>query len=193
MRQTPAIFLLILCAGVIAGCGSTDDTAETPAADVVEVPSTAPAVSFTPEGDGQGAAGGPVTIEYRIIGEPVVDQPVAVELRFVSSLGEQALTVAYRINDASALQLADSQPASLMVAPVADGGGAVQRVTVVPLREGRIYLNVSASVESADGSIGTATAIPIQVGNALRSGQPDATAGNDEIDDASSALPDDEE
>lgn len=193
MCRTPAVLRLVLITGAIAACGGADDTAQPSDLDAVEVPGTAPSVTFTPEGDDVGRPGGPVTIGYRIIGQPVVDQPVAVELLFASSLGEQALKVAYRISDASALKLADSQPASLTVAPAADGNAAVQRVSVVPLREGRVYLNVSADVVSADGSIGTVTAIPIQVSTAARPVQPGGTASNDEHGEAVPAPPADEE
>jgi len=43
-----------------------------------------------------------------------------------------------------------------------------QQVTVIPQREGRFYLNVSASMEIPDGTLSTVMAIPIQVGNAPR-------------------------
>jgi hypothetical protein len=42
----------------------------------------------------------------------------------------------------------------------------MQQVAVVPQREGRLYINVSAEVETAGGTIIKSMAIPIQVGNA---------------------------
>lgn len=191
MRRSPVILPLLLTTGLFAACGNADTEAPVADIDAVDVSTTAPAVSFTPEGDAAGKPGGPVTVEYRIIGQPVVGQPIAVELRFVSSIGDQPLKVAYRISDATALRLADSQPANLTVAPAADG--SVQRVSVVPLREGRIFLNVSANVESRDGSVGTVTAIPIQVGNVPRPVQQNGTAGTDENGAAIRSLPATEE
>ena len=43
-----------------------------------------------------------------------------------------------------------------------------QQVTIIPQREGRFYLNVSASYETEDGTMSTVTAIPIQVGTGAR-------------------------
>ena len=42
------------------------------------------------------------------------------------------------------------------------------QVVVIPQREGRFYLNVSASFETEDGTLSTITAIPIQVGTGTR-------------------------
>jgi len=54
------------------------------------------------------------------------------------------------------------------LAPNSEDRMGVQQVRVVPMREGRLYLNVSASVETENGSMSTVTAIPIQVGDATR-------------------------
>jgi len=186
-RQAP-ILLIFLVASLVSGCGQADNDVNV-ADKEPDVAIAAPAVTFTPASDAVGKPSGPVTVEYRIIGQPVVGQPVAIELRFASPMVEQPVKVSYRINDATALRLADSQPASLSVAPLAEDGGGVQRVTIVPLREGRLYLNVSANINSRDGSLGTVTAIPIQVGNAPRPVQQNGTAGTDEDGAAIRSLP----
>jgi len=41
-----------------------------------------------------------------------------------------------------------------------------QKITVVPQREGRLYLNVSAEVDTDNGMMIRTTSIPIQVGSA---------------------------
>ena len=41
-----------------------------------------------------------------------------------------------------------------------------QQVTVVPAREGRLFLNVAAQMQTETGSLQTVTAIPLQVGAA---------------------------
>ncbi len=149
----------------------------------------APVVTFTPDSDIVGKPSGPIAVSYRIIGKPVVGQPVAIELKFDSAFGDQSVRVAYRINDATAMRLADSQPAALTIALAEDHAGNSHRVTVIPMREGRLYLNVSASVDTVEGSMGTVTAIPLQVGNAPRPVQENGTAGTDENGDAIRALP----
>ena len=71
--------------------------------------------------------------------------------------------------------LAEAQPAQLSVAPMADGAPLVQQVRLVPLREGRLFLNVHLDgMEAAHDAMagregvfaaairGTAVTIPIQ-------------------------------
>jgi len=175
MQYTLRVLFVLAAMTLAAACGKAE----------VE----APAVTFTPDNDIVGKPSGPITVSYRIIGKPVVGQPVAIELKFDSAFGDQPVAIAYRINDATALRLADSQPAALTVAAAVDDAGSNQRVTVIPMREGRLYLNVSASVDTGEGSMGTVTAIPIQVGNAPRPVQENGTAGTDENGDAIRALP----
>ena len=179
MQQTiKAVFVLVTMT-LAAACGKAE----------VE----APVVTFTPDSDVVGKPSGPIAVAYRIIGKPVVGQPVAIELVFDSSLGDQPLAVVYRINDATGMRLADSQPSTLTIAPAEDDAGSSQRVTVIPMREGRLYLNVSASVETGEGSMGTVTAIPIQVGDAPRLISENGTAGTDENGNAIRALPAEEQ
>lgn len=113
----------------------------------------------------------PVAIAYRVIGEPVIGQPLTIDLRISSAFGPQPVRVDYRIVDGSALQLAESQLQYATVDAVADNAGASEQVTVVPLREGRLYLNVAASIDTDQGEMSTVTAIPIQVGTATRSAE----------------------
>ena len=176
MQQTIKVVFVLVTMTLAAACGKAE----------VE----APVVTFTPDSDVVvGKPSGPIAVAYRIVGKPVVGQPVAIELQFDSSLGDQPLAVVYRINDATGMRLADSQPSTLTIAPAEDGADSSQRVTVIPMREGRLYLNVSASVETGEGSMGTVTAIPIQVGDAPRFISENGTAGTDENSNAIRALP----
>ena len=108
----------------------------------------------------------PVEITYRVIGTPIVGSPVAVDLKFRSALGDMAYTVTYRVNDPTAMQLPEGQSESVSISPSSANELVAQQVTVVPLREGRLYLNVAAVVETEAGSMQTVTAVPIQVGPA---------------------------
>lgn len=156
---------------------STGSLTDSPADLLSESPdSAAPVPTLNPEKRAEQGSkrtakiGGPVSITYRIVGQPVIGQPLSIDLRVSSSLGGQPVRLDYRILDASALQLAEAQLPSATV-PFATGAEAAgieagaQQVTVVPLREGRLYLNVAATVDTAEGSMSTVTAIPIQVGD----------------------------
>jgi hypothetical protein len=159
--------IILLLAGVaIAGCNK--EQADQAAGDAA-VPAPAPGVSFEPGKATVETAKlkGPVQIAYRIIGSPIVGQPVAVELEITSNVESKDITLSYRVNDTTALQIPEAQPATVTLAAARrDAPPAREQVQVIPLREGRLYLNVSAEVETDNGSLSTVSAIPIQVGAA---------------------------
>ncbi len=192
MKQITKTLVVIFATAIVA-CDKTD--VDEPAANIepVDISTTAPTVTFTPEKAAAlapaVAPSGPISVSYRIIGKPVVGQPVAIDLRFVSLVSDRPVNVTYRINDPTALRLADSQPESLSVAPAEDDGSRPQQVIIIPLREGRLYLNVAASIDTENGSLSTVTAIPIQVGEAPRSVQQNGVVGTDENEEAIRSLP----
>jgi hypothetical protein len=135
--------------------------------------------------------GSPYTVSYRIIGTPIVGSPVTVELQVESNQGTQPLNLEYRINDATSMVLGESQPAAVRMEFAANESAFTQQVTIVPQREGRFYLNVSASFETADGTMSTVTAIPIQVGTGTRELQPHGEVQLDEDGNAVRVLTND--
>lgn len=159
------ISIVLLGLAAVAGCKQSGEEAVSTDADG-SISVSAPEVSFKPGEDVARTSklGGPIRISYRVIGTPIVGRPVAIDLRFDSSLGTQAFDVSYRVNDATAMQLPETQAEKITVSPNAGEALSAQQVTVIPMREGRLYLNVAASIETNSGSMSTVTAIPIQVG-----------------------------
>lgn len=158
----------------LAACGS-DKAEESAAVAAVDLQKTAPKVSFKASAEVDGTVakpGSPFSISYKIIGTPIVGSPLTINLRVAAAMHSRALTIDYRINDASAMMLAESQPASVEMLAAADDGSFTQQVTVIPQREGRLYLNVSVSFETESGTMSTVMAIPIQVGSGTRVLQP---------------------
>ena len=174
IRTTVALTALACLAA--CGDGAVDTAAEAPVA------ASLPA-DFTAKPQG------PVTIDYRIIGTPIVGQPLAIDIEVVSLVGEQPISLSYRINDSTAMELAEAQPADVAVIPNADGEPSVQQVRLVPRREGRLFLNVSASVAVDGGTISSAIAIPVQVGSAPRQPESNGTMTTDEQGEAIHSLP----
>ena len=173
------------------GAGKVEDVADTQEADLAK---TAPQVSFKPSSEYDGTAskpGAPYSISYRIIGTPIVGSPVTVDLRVKSTLGPRPLTLDYRINDKSSMMLSESQPESVHMEPAANEESFAQQVTVIPQRDGRLYLNVSASFETEDGTMSTVAAIPIQVGTGTRELQENGELGVDENGEAVRILSND--
>jgi hypothetical protein len=181
----------------LAACGSdkAEDIAENKVADVVDLAVTPPDVSFKSDGELPGntpaTPGSPYRVSYRIIGTPVVGSPVTVDLRISSLRGPRTTDLNFRIRDESSMLFAESQPARIRLEAAANEAEFSQQVTVIPQREGRFYLNVSASFETEGGTVSTVTAIPIQVGTGSRELQDHGEVQLDEDGEAVRVLSND--
>ena len=180
MKRFYCMIIVITAAG-LAACGD---------AAVESEPPVAPGAAVAEGGAAKPQS--PVAIDYRVIGKPVVGQPLAIDIEIRSLVGPQPISLQYRINDSTAMQLAEAQPAQLAIAPMAGSEPLVQQVRLVPLREGRLFLNVAASVEIEGGTVSTVAAIPVQVGAAPREPVGNGTVTTDENDAAIHSLPADE-
>ena len=171
LSRAKTIGWMLSAAVCVAACGNSGG--DKPAVDTAAVtegkPEQAAGAKPAPTYDGTIAKpGAPFSLSYKVIGTPIVGSPVTVNLRVTSTLGSQPMRVNYRINDAAAMMFHEAQPLSIEMAPAADENFVFQQVTVIPQREGRMYLNVGASVETEEGSMSTTMAIPIQVGTGGR-------------------------
>ena len=174
--RTRISLLTVLTVLVVTACGNGGNGGnggEGAAANTAaEVDKRAPSAGDKLQAGFDGAVakpGSPFAIRYRIIGTPIVGSPVAIDLR-VETLqrDRRSVSLRYRINDEAALMLHEAQPAEIVVEPAANENVIEQRVTVVPMREGRLYLNVSAALDTEAGTSSTVIAIPIQVGEGKR-------------------------
>ena len=104
-------------------------------------------------------------VDYRIVGTPVVGSPVSIDLEIASTLGDEPLEIGFQIPDPSALMMDEAQPRTLTREPQAGERLIRERITVIPQREGRLFINVRASRSDDDGTASTMISIPIHVGN----------------------------
>ena len=108
----------------------------------------------------------PVHFDYRIIGVPTVGEPLIIDLTVASNAGAAAIELAYTIHDASALRFADTQPQAISLAYTDAAPSSVQQLNLIPLREGRLFVHVAATLQRESGALQSVQAIPIQVGAA---------------------------
>lgn len=173
---------------------SSDTKTEHQAADLktVDLEKTAPVVDFKPGKESYDGTvskpGAPYSISYRIIGTPIVGSPTTVDLKVTSTLGPRPVTLSYRINDASSMMLGESQPDQIYMEPADNEKAMTEQVTLIPQRDGRLYLNVSASFETDTGTMSTVAAIPIQVGSGTRDLIEQGTVETDENGEAVRVL-----
>lgn len=188
MASMTRLISFVIAIFAIGGCGNGSiDASDTE----VAVSANAPEVRFTPGAKSAHTVKGqmPVTIDYTIIGTPIVGQPVGIDLQVKSNIGPQPVTLSYRVNDTTAMQFTEAQPARVSIAASKDESPSLQQVRVIPMREGRLFLNVSATIESESGSISTVTAIPIQVGATPRETQQNGEVTRDESGELIHSLP----
>jgi len=155
MRSTLHISLLGLLASALLGCGGPQDAAEPE-----QKASPAAAVAQTP-----GRPGSAFEINYSIVGTPILGSPVAIDLEIRSAYADEEIEIGYQVPDPGALAIDEAQPLSLRRVPSPDDHLIHERVTVVPQREGRLYINVSAARSDGEGSSSTMISIPIHVGD----------------------------
>jgi len=181
MNQLTTCLALISISFIASACGdkNVEEQKETvePA-----VTSSTPAVTFAPDEKYNVTAkpSGPVRVSYRIIGTPVVGQPVTIDLKVESNVGDQPIKLNYGTNDSTAMVFPESQLKSVALDFIDDERESSQQVTITPMREGRLFLNVSAEMQTENGSLQTVTAIPIQVGAAPRELQQNGVVTTDE-------------
>jgi len=167
MNRAKIIALSALASFGLSACGNSDVDESAVEAETTPAKSAPAVAGAKPESSYDGTVakpGAPFSVSYKVIGTPIVGSPVTIDLLVTSTLGSQPVTVSYRINDASAMMFHEAQPAEVEMAPAANEDFIAQQVTVIPQREGRLYLNVGASVETDNGSMSSMMAIPIQVG-----------------------------
>jgi hypothetical protein len=106
----------------------------------------------------------PIQISYEVIGNAIVGVPVAINVVITADQGP--VNVEFSITDGSALMFQSGQVERLEI--VDPSSGSVQQIAVIPQREGRVYLNVSAEIQATDGLNIRSMAIPINVGSAAQ-------------------------
>ncbi len=194
MKRENGIYAVLVIASVlkVGGCQSERDgeaergaemTAESP---VIRAPAgevegsvgeveaespagRAPTGGVDAAGRSPGKPSAPIEIRYTVIGTASVGQPVNIEIDVRSTLVDAPITLDYRINDPRELAFDEAQPRRVEMRTASDTGAAAsarRQVTVIPQREGRAYLNVSATIETGDGNMIRTIAIPVQVGRA---------------------------
>lgn len=157
--STKIISLGIITAVSIVACG---DESASPA-QTTSGKATAARAEKTPTSPGKPSA--PITIDYEVLGKAIVGLPVSINVRVRGTRDDLGpVAVSYSINDRSSLRFQEGQVERLDVVDLRDA--RMEQLSVIPQREGRLYVNVSVEVETPGGSMIKSMAIPIQVGSA---------------------------
>ena len=176
----------LLLALFAAACG---DSGEPPTETASTEAMPAAAHKAAEQGMSPGKPSPPIQIDYRVVGVPVVGQPVTVELDVRSSLAVAELRVSYQVLDESGLFLPETQAREALLTGLAAGEQRSQRINVIPQAEGRYYLNVMVEMDTAEGLMGRAASIPIQIGNVRPEPRVNGVLQTDEQGEAVISMP----
>lgn len=158
MRTMLTLLILGITAVVSTACGPEPDQ---PSSGAPQKQPALPQAGKPVVSPGKPTA--PISIEYEIVSKPIVGAPV--QINVIVSSAQGPLSVKYSINDASALRFQEGQVQEEEITAAASGS-APRQLSVVPLREGRHFVNVSAEVQTTGGSMIRSMAIPLRVGAA---------------------------
>lgn len=153
--------LLVACGGSETPTASNDDASQ-PAA-LSSADKRAAATTGSP-----GKPSAPIHFRYEVQGNPIVGQPVAVNVFVTSSVRDRPISLRYRVNDSTSMSFPSSQSRRKdIITDASYDSRRPEQITVIPQREGRLFLNVSAEIVMEDGDVLLKSqAIPIQVGAA---------------------------
>ena len=175
--------MLLIGAFSLAACGgdnSGNATAKPAATAANTAQSSGPKKTSDANRSSPGKISAPINIDYSIMGNPIVGVPVGINIEISSPISDREILVHYRVNEYGSLTFPESQVESVSLRPLADTVLRNQQVTVVPQREGRLYLVVSAEIETDGGTMIKSMSIPIQVGRAPR----ETTLNGNSVEDA---------
>lgn len=159
------ITVLLVIAALATACGDGTRSRATPAA---SAPTTGAPLDVEEDG-------APISFRYNVNGNPVVGKPVSVSLTLRTPVEDRPITLTYRAPEAGSLEFPESQSSSIEVLPIGDAERRPLQVTVIPQRDGRVFLTVSANMETDTGAVMRSISIPLQVARAA----PDAGSEED--------------
>lgn len=185
--QRAGIGTLFMLVGLLAACGDKESPPAQTAAD--ETAPVAAQKAAANRGTSPGKPSPPISIDYKVVGVPIVGQPVTVELEVSSSITVREMRVSYQVMDPVVLFLPETQARESLFTEVAEGQIRSPRVSVIPQAEGRSYLGVLVEIDTDEGLWTRAASIPIQVGNVRAEPRLNGELQTDEQGEAVISMP----
>ena len=108
----------------------------------------------------------PVTLDYRVVGNPVVGKAVGIEIQVDTPVTDRPVDLEFRVPEANSIGFPEAQPQSVQVVSLAGAELRPQTVNVIPQRDGRVFLTVTARLETDKGAVRKSMSIPLQVARA---------------------------
>lgn len=104
-----------------------------------------------------------ISIDYEILNTPKINETVLVNLLIGSSDKTEEIHLRYQITIEEDLKFNENQLRDIKLTPKMDGTNHNLQISLVPLRKGRVFFVISATINYEKKSVGKTLSIPLNV------------------------------
>ena len=104
-----------------------------------------------------------ISIDYEILNTPKINETVLVNLLIGSSDITEEIHLRYQITIKEDLKFNENQLRDIKLTPKMDGTNHNLQISLIPLRKGRVFFVISATINYEKKSVGKTLSIPLNV------------------------------
>ena len=104
-----------------------------------------------------------ISIDYEILNTPKINETVLVNLLIGSSDKTEEIHLRYQITIEEDLKFNENQLRDIKLTPKMDGTNHNLQISLIPLRKGRVFFVISATINFEKKSVGKTLSIPLNV------------------------------
>ena len=104
-----------------------------------------------------------ISIDYEILNTPKINETVLVNLSISSADRTEEIHLSYQITIEEDLKFNENQLRDIKLTPKMDGTNHNLQISLIPLRKGRVFFVISATINYEKKSVGKTLSIPLNV------------------------------
>ena len=104
-----------------------------------------------------------ISIDYEILNTPKINETVLVNLLIGSSDKTEEIHLRYQITIEEDLKFNENQLRDIKLTPKMDGTNHNLQISLIPLRKGRVFFVISATINYEKKSVAKTLSIPLNV------------------------------
>ena len=104
-----------------------------------------------------------ISIDYEILNTPKINETVLVNLLIGSSDKTEEIHLRYQITIEEDLKFNENQLRDIKLSPKMDGTNHNLQISLIPLRKGRVFFVISATINYEKKSVAKTLSIPLNV------------------------------
>ena len=104
-----------------------------------------------------------ISIDYEILNTPKINETVLVNLLISSADRTEEIHLSYQITIEEDLKFNENQLRDIKLTPKMDGTDHNLQISLIPLRKGRVFFVISATINNEKKSVTKTLSIPLNV------------------------------